>query len=1129
MHLDPPSPELAPASEGARGGPDPPGPNDGWLGDLLLACDAARAAGIAPADLQPSPHGSSVSEFPPGAERLALARACLDQLHRRWPWPGAAPERESSSGPLAGLNLKLGRYTLITLIGSGGHGLVFLANDPTLDRRVALKIPRPEWLSSERYRARFLREAHALARLDHPCIVPIHDFGESGSICYLATAFVDGPSLADWLASRQGRVEPETAASLVLQLAEAVAHAHSRGVLHRDLKPGNVLMDWSAAGAAPVPRVTDFGLAKLLDEARDEHRTDTLPFGTPRYMAPEQAAGDRARVGPATDVYGLGGILHAILTGDPPRCPFESWAALPIIRPDLPDSLRQIVARSLRRAPEDRYQTPTELAGDLKRFLAGERVAAPRLGRGSLRRGWDELRKGNRIAIAALVLSLVLSVVGMAVLARRQFAQTKRDSLSPVAGRSHPNALPTGPDLTEDEYRRDIRRARQLIVDVHQIRDVESEWLDRWSGPFRQGQTDFRGLEWGILKNLAHREWFTLRHGVGDDGKPAALYAVRFSPDGTRSITAGKDGTARIWDAATGKCLKILSHGKTEVNVGVFSPDAKLAATCSDDGFVRLWDCATSRLVHSFSPPHSDLVSFVRFTPDGGRLVSVSHDGNFAVWDVATGRSLARRAALVGKLESLAIASDGAFALAGGQREGRIAILDLDNYSLRWHLRSGGAVSALDLASDNRWVALTDGKDVALVDLTGRSPERKLRDHRGPVRSVALAPDRTFVASIGTDNDFSVRIWNAVTGRVSEVLPGHTNGGWCIAVSPDGRRLATASDDGTAKIWDLERRPDRTVVPAPPGAVPLDVGASFESESANEWGERRTKLLMITAQGDLESIAAGDGRTWTSQRAFSGPIVAARLGPDGRKIAGVSNDGSLTIADVAGNKTAVIPDGLKIAAEGFPLAFDLQGQILVTRERSTRDLLAIDTLSGRIKYRLASRSAGLEASDLTFFSDGLRVASLNLSSGKTFVWDLGHARAHTSERQTPNASPVSIAVSPKGNLLATGDLSERIQFIDADTLALTTTLLGHSHGVVRLAFSPDGRRLASGDTSGTVKLWDVATGEELVELPGLGGGARFLRFAPDGLTLVGATVENGGRFVVWHGRPHPSETADQTR
>jgi hypothetical protein len=95
MHLDPPSPELAPASEGVGGGQDPPGPNDGWLGDLLLACDAARAAGIAPADLQPSPHGSSVSEFPPGAERLALARACLDQLHRRWPWPGAAPERES--------------------------------------------------------------------------------------------------------------------------------------------------------------------------------------------------------------------------------------------------------------------------------------------------------------------------------------------------------------------------------------------------------------------------------------------------------------------------------------------------------------------------------------------------------------------------------------------------------------------------------------------------------------------------------------------------------------------------------------------------------------------------------------------------------------------------------------------------------------------------------------------------------------------------------------------------------------------------------------------------------------------------------------------------------------------------
>ncbi len=242
MSTDSDSPQPAPANPFESPAPSPPDA-DAWLGDLLLAIDAARAAGLRAPDQNPSP--GSAAEVGEGdvAARLALVRACLDRLHRRWPWPGASVEETSASGPLARLGLTLGRYTLINLIGSGGHGLVFLADDSTLKRKVALKIPRPEWLAADRHRKRFLREAHALARLDHPGIVPIYDFGESGSVCYLATAYIDGPSLADWLARRPERPGPELAAKLALQLAEAVAHAHLRGVLHRDLKPSNVLVE----------------------------------------------------------------------------------------------------------------------------------------------------------------------------------------------------------------------------------------------------------------------------------------------------------------------------------------------------------------------------------------------------------------------------------------------------------------------------------------------------------------------------------------------------------------------------------------------------------------------------------------------------------------------------------------------------------------------------------------------------------------------------------------------------------------------------------------------------------------------------------------------------------------------
>jgi tRNA A-37 threonylcarbamoyl transferase component Bud32 len=295
MHSDASPPSPAPST------PEPPGPAevpaswDARIGDFLLACDAARAAGLPLSELG-SPSGVGPGGDEDVARRLALARACLERLHRRWPWPGAAAEDPNPTEPLAGLGLTLGRYTLTNLIGAGGHGLVFLADDPTLRRKVALKVPRPEWLASPRHRARFLREAQALARLDHPGIVPTHDFGEAGPVCYLATAHVDGPNLADWLARQTAPLGPAQAARLGLALADAVAHAHARGVVHRDLKPGNVVMDGSASEAGPAPRITDFGLARLLDEAREETRTETLPLGTPRFVAPSRRS-SRANLG----------------------------------------------------------------------------------------------------------------------------------------------------------------------------------------------------------------------------------------------------------------------------------------------------------------------------------------------------------------------------------------------------------------------------------------------------------------------------------------------------------------------------------------------------------------------------------------------------------------------------------------------------------------------------------------------------------------------------------------------------------------------------------------------------------------------------------------------------------------
>src|SRR5262249_51200406 len=216
----------------------------------------------------------------------------------------------------------LGRFRLLRELGRGGFGVVYLASDPLLGREVALKVPRPEVGLTPELRERFAREARAAAGLEHPNIVPVYEAGEAGPVCFLVSADCPGVSLAQWLRGRAEPVPFRTAAALVATLADAMGHAHGRGVVHRDLKPANVLLG-AGQGTAPaelpwVPRITDFGLAKLMLGGAGGQTQSGAIVGTPCYMAPEQAGGKTRDVGPTADIYSLGTILYELLTGRPP-------------------------------------------------------------------------------------------------------------------------------------------------------------------------------------------------------------------------------------------------------------------------------------------------------------------------------------------------------------------------------------------------------------------------------------------------------------------------------------------------------------------------------------------------------------------------------------------------------------------------------------------------------------------------------------------------------------------------------------------------------------------------------------------------------------------------------------------
>ena len=335
---------------------------------------------------------------------------------------GADPERgHRGGGTAAGLPggpriRYFGDYELVAEIARGGMGVVYRARQVSLNRPVALKMLLAGTLATEEERRRFRVEAEAAAGLDHPNIVPVHEVGEHAGHPYLSMKLVEGGSLAGELT--RFVEDPNAAAQLVAAVAGAVHHAHRRGVLHRDLKPSNVLLD-----ADGVPHVVDFGLARRLEADGELTRSGAI-LGTPAYMAPEQAAGRRGEVTTATDVYGLGAILYALLTG---RAPFGGDSVIETLEqvksnaPEPPNARNRRVDRDLQticmtcleKEPTRRYKSAEALGEDLGRWLWGEPIMARPSGR--LERAWRWCRRNPAVAVLSGSVALLL-ITAMTVL-----------------------------------------------------------------------------------------------------------------------------------------------------------------------------------------------------------------------------------------------------------------------------------------------------------------------------------------------------------------------------------------------------------------------------------------------------------------------------------------------------------------------------------------------------------------------------------------------------------------------------------------------------------------------------------------------------------------------------------------
>jgi len=781
------------------------------------------------------------------------------------PFPGEAPEsfarrlvrtgRLTSYQAAAALQgkvkgLVVGNYVILDKVGAGGMGMVFKARHRKLKRVVALKALPPSFTRDRAAVLRFQREAQAAAHLSHPNVVTALDADEFKGLHFLVMEFVEGRDLAR-VVHEDGPLSVDRAVDCVLQAAHGLSAAHARGVVHRDVKPSNLLID-----ASGTVKVSDLGLARVAGAAERLGGADGAGLtrdgammGTVDFMSPEQAFNSK-HADERSDVYSLGCTLYFLLTGMPPY-PAESVMARLIAhreapvpslrddRPDVPPALDAILARMMAKAPDVRYPTVEALITDLEAFRASpSEPPAPSVPRLDGPRATSESdptpppeTPGARQKLPPLstpVKVVATAVIGLTLFAlatdrRRQrtgellvqadannvrvsirqggravVSETNRRSFSLPGGEYDVvlDAPSEGLRVSPPHVR--VRPGDRTVVRVEPAPKAPPRVPVRDPGPEpdvpapKAAKRPDTPKEPGLVR--------TFRHGEG------AAESVAVSADGRRAVTAG-GRTVRVWDLETGEAVDRPMTARGVVFAVAMTADGRRAVSASADRAVQLWDLDAREELGRFEG-HERRAVAVAMTPDGRYVLTGGDDATARLWDVST-----REAVAVvphdGRVNAVALSSDGAVAVTGGD-DGAVRLWETgvkaEGTGLSAppsRLDAGSKVFALAVSRDaHRILAGCEDGTLALWDLNDSNARRTLSG--GPrdwVRSVALLPDGR--RALAGYQGGKLILWDLVNGRVVHEFDAPPAARLGLAVLPDGGHALSADDDGRVRLWRL--------------------------------------------------------------------------------------------------------------------------------------------------------------------------------------------------------------------------------------------------------------------------------------------------------------------------------------
>ncbi len=1058
---------------------------------------------------------------------------------------------------------RFGDYELFEEIARGGMGVIYRARQRSLDRPVAVKMVHSEGLRSPSGRMRFQVEAEAIARLDHPHIVSLFEFGEREGQLFYSMQYVACGTFHDELGRGHRSLREKIA--LLVKVARAVAYAHSKGVLHRDLKPSNILIDEKGE-----PLLADFGLAKFEGTDLELTRSESV-LGSPNYMAPEQAqSSELGSASTAADTYSLGAILYEVLCGVPPfraetvletmRRLVDEEARFPSQEHLLDPDLCVVCLKCLEKLPQRRYRSAASLADDLERWMNGQALHARPLGRFERLDRWVR----REPALAGALLGVGLLLLSVAAVSTSAYYRIKENS----------EHLQAATDRTAEQlYLSELRE-----VDDFFEKGQTSDAMALMAKLGRDWPKDFRLLR--RMENILNYQSIPILASPMIKLSEGRILAWATFGDSMAQAVLESGSVVQL-NQLTGNIARHCYRAERPVSLASLARTSLDVALVYEDGAVQVLD--VEGRVRGLSLAPGPNVTHIALSPDGRRVGIVTDWRYLNLWSTDSGEVIGPESYLPKSAASIEFSPDGSL-LSLGMSSGGGLLFVAETGAIATHFEEESqSYHDVDFSQDNRVVAYASpGGAVALWD---RIKETRIDDGTHGVQArmngIRVAPDGS--SAVFYDSSGKAKLLDLATGSISHEFS-HFDYISHAAYSTDGINLLTGSHDRTARVWEVSSGRSLSYPLAHTSGIqflafgegPRDVRVVCYDGTFWKWHVGGAFLEPVRSDSGQRCLrAAYDSRNDVialGVKSLAGPWMIRLVRPQTAEVIRewkvhdiveelmFDETGALLACHVGSEVSLRKTETGALEGEAISFQYGGIGELALNSE-GTQLAVASRWEPPRIVNVSAPSQPEFHLDDevteaICYSPDGTLIATAN-AQGRCRVWEaatgkqlaviaengtvpgfspdgryvgvISSERAYLVSRKTMHWIPgeirhdsqiKSLTFSPDSNWVATASMDETVQVwrLRSDQLQFVTQLWHHA-AVNAVEFAPDGDWLISGSDDGNLRLWDAETGFPLSEWLPHDGAIRALFVDDEGKWF--SSVTERGTISTWPYRPGP--------